>query len=295
MEYDIIIIGGGPAGLTSAIYTARADFDTLILDRESETVNESIKIENFFGFPSPITKKDLLKKGQKQAEKFGAQLKKDEALLIETENKNYKVETASENVYRCVGLILAPGIKYQKPSIGKLEEYEGRGVSYCVTCDGPFYRGQKVGVLGSKDYAAREVLELSEYSDRVTIYTDGEELKIKDNLKRKITKRGIPVNKNPISKVFGKEKLEGLVLDGGGKEELEGLFVAVGVSGCMDFARSLGVPVKGETIRVDEDLSTGLERLYAAGDCTGGPRQIATAVGEGAKAALELIEDLRNE
>lgn len=187
MDYEVIVIGRGPAGLTSAIYTARADFDTLVLDREDEMPNESIKIENFFGFLSGVTKEELLERGRRQAEKFGAQIKKDEALLVENENEGYKVETVSKNTYKCTGLILAPGIKYHKPSIERLEEFEGRGVSYCVACDGPFYRGEKVGVLGSRDYAAREAIELSEYTDKITVFTDRKKLRIEENLRREIS------------------------------------------------------------------------------------------------------------
>lgn len=156
-----------------------------------------------------------------------------------------------------------------------------------------FYRGEKAGVLGSKDYAAKEDIELLEYTDKIEIFTNGKELKVEDNLRREIKDREIPVNMKPISEVIGEEKLKEMILDEGDQTELEGLFVAEGVSGCVDFARNPGVPVEEETIDVNDDYSTGISKVYAAGDCTGGPRQIANAVGEGAKAALELIEDLR--
>lgn len=289
-DFDVIIIGGGPAGLTSAIYTARADFKTLVLDKPGEY--EFVFIENYFGFPDGTSKGKILQRGRDQAEKFGAKIVAKEALKARMENENYLIETAEES-YLGRGLILSPGIKYQKPSIEGLENFEGRGVSYCVTCDGPFFKDKKVGVLGAKDYAAKEVLDLYEFTNDIAIFTNGKNLKVGEGLREKILEREISVEKEKVEGAFGKENFQGLVLESS-RINLDGLFVAVGISGCVDFARSLGIPVEGEKMIVDENLCAGPPRLYAAGDCTGEPRQVATAVGEGAKAAINLIEDLKD-
>lgn len=189
-------------------------------------------------------------------------------------------------------MILAPGVKHEKPSIGNLEVFEGQGVSYCVTCDAPFFKDKKVGLVGSKDYAAKEALELYEFTENITILTNGKEPKIREDLKKKIDDKDIEINCEKVEEIFGDEKLQGVILESG-KMDFEGLFIAVGTSGSVDFARSLGVPVEGNSIVVDENLSTGLPRLYAAGDCIEEKRQISIAAGGGAKAALNLIEEMR--
>lgn len=290
-NYDIIIIGGGPAGLTSAIYTSRADFETLVVDKGDRLLEKAEAIENYFGFPESISGKEILERGRRQAEKFGTEIVEEEALIVKMENEEYVVETTDKD-YRGEGLILAPGIQHQKPSIEGLKDLEGQGISYCVTCDAPFFKNKKVGILGSEDYAAKEALELYEFTEDVYIFTNGEDWEARDEIKKKISEKEIPIIKEKIKKVKGEESLQSLVLENK-EEKLDGLFVAVGTSGSINFAKSLGIPVEENTISVNEDLSANLPKLYAAGDCTGGTRQLAIAVGEGAKAALNLIEDLR--
>lgn len=290
-KYDVIIIGGGPAGLSSAIYTARSDLETLVLDKPGNMLEKVESIENYLGFPDGILGKDILKRGKEQAKKFGAKIVEEEALIVRLEDEDYLVETADKN-YLGKGLILAPGVKHEKPSIGNLEDFEGQGVSYCVTCDAPFFKDKKVGLVGSKDYAAKEALELYEFTENITILTNGKEPKIREDLKKKIDDKDIEINREKVEEIFGDEKLQGVILESG-KMDFEGLFIAVGTSGSVDFARSLGVPVEGNSIVVDENLSTGLPRLYAAGDCIEEKRQISIAAGGGAKAALNLIEEMR--
>lgn len=290
-KYDVIIIGGGPAGLSSAIYTARADFETLVLDKPGNILEKVDSIENYLGFPDGILGKEILERGREQAKKFGAKIVEEEALIARLEDEDYLVETADKN-YLGKGLILAPGVKHEKPSIENLEDFEGQGVSYCVTCDAPFFKDKKVALVGSRDYAAKEALELSEFTENITILTNGKEPKIRESLRKKIDDKNIEINREKVKKIFGDEKLQGIILESG-KMNLEGLFIAVGTSGSTDFARSLGVPVEGNSIVVDEDLSTGLPRLYAAGDCIEENRQISIAAGGGAKAALNLIKEMR--
>ncbi|MFP4005338.1 MAG: NAD(P)/FAD-dependent oxidoreductase [Candidatus Hadarchaeia archaeon] len=290
---DVLIIGGGPAGLTAAIYTSRAEFDTLVLDKPDDMLEKVDSIENYFGFPEGISGGELLEKGRSQAIKFGTDVLGEEALIVKMEEEAYLVETADEE-FLGKGLILAPGIKHQKPPLEGLEDFEGKGVSYCVTCDAPFYKEKRVGLLGSKDYAAKEITELAEFTDDIVMFTNGENLEIREDLKDQIDELDISIVKEEVEGVLGEDSFSGLALSDE-EIELDGLFVAVGTSGSVDFARSLGIPVEGDRIVVDEDLSAGLPRLYAAGDCTGGARQLSVAVGEGTKAALNLIGDLRGE
>ncbi len=294
-QFDVIIIGGGPAGLSAAIYTSRAELETLILDEGEKLLEKAKHIDNYFGFPDGVSGKELLKKGRKQAETFGAVYEEKKALLtkIDPNGKKYIVETA-DSKFKTKGLIIAPGIQHEKPTIEGIEEFEGKGVSYCVVCDAPLYKDKKVGIVGSKDLVAKEALELYEFTTDIKIFTNGDEIEMPKNLREQIEKKEIPIEKSKIEGLLGKEDFEGLKIEGK-KEKMDGLMIAEGSSGSLDFARSLGIKTKKGVLSVDENMFTGVPKVYAAGDCIGGARQISAAVGEGAKAALGLINDLRED
>lgn len=291
--YDVIVIGGGPAGLSAAIYTSRAELETLILDEADKLLEKAEKIDNYFGFPEGISGKALLDKGREQAERFGTDILEDKALLtkIDSSGEGYVVETTDKK-FKSKGLIISPGIQHEKPPIEGINRFEGKGVSYCVVCDAPLYKGKKVGLIGSEDLVAKEALELYEYTEDIKIYTNGDELEMPESLLKKLKERDIPVEKGDIEEVVGDDELEGLKIKGQ-IQQMDGLMIAEGSSGSLDFARSLGITIKDGVLSVDEDMFTGVPRVYAAGDCVGGARQISAAVGEGAKAALGLINDLR--
>ncbi len=291
-KYDVVVIGGGPAGLSAAIYTSRADFDTLILDELDKLIERVKSIDNYFGFPEGVSGKELLDRGRKQAERFGTDIKNDRALIIKNEGENYLIKTADRS-YLTKSLILAPGIQHKKPDLSGLEEFEGKGVSYCVTCDAPLFRGKRVGLLGSEDLVAKEALELYEYTQDIEIFTNDRELDVSDSLRSKIQEKEIPINTDKIKRVKGEDRFEGLVFEDY-TEEMDGLMIAEGTSGTLDFARTLGIQIEDDRLVVDQDQFTKVPRVYAAGDCTGGARQISAAVGEGAEAAVNLISELRD-
>jgi thioredoxin reductase (NADPH) len=293
-EYDIIVIGGGPAGLSAGLYAARANKVTLILDKAGEGALKKVTVmENYLGFPEGISGKELLELGRVQAKKFGAKILKEEAVAIKPGEKDEYIIETPEGEYRCQGIIIATGVKRQRPKIKNLKNFEGRGVSYCVTCDGFFFRDAAVGILGSQDYAAKEALELLNYTHKVTLFTNGEKLSVKKSLERQLRENGIEVVEEKVEEVVGDQALEGLRLDNGEVREIRGLFIAIGTMGAGDFARYLGLTSQGSTIVVDKNQSTGVPRVYAAGDCTGGNRQVAIAIGEGANAAINLVSELR--
>ena len=292
-DYDVVVIGGGPAGLSAAIYTARAELDTLILDEADKLLEKAESIDNYFGFPDGISGKELLKRGRDQAKRFGTEIIEEKALItkIDPEGEGYIVETADID-FKTDGLVISPGIQHEKPPIEGIKEFEGKGISYCVVCDAPLYKGRKVGLVGSEDLVGKEALELYEYTTDIKIYTNGNELEMPENLFDKLKKRKIPIEERKIEEVLGDQEFSGLRVDDE-VHEMDGLMIAEGSSGSLDFARSLGITIKDGVLSVDEDMFTGIPRVYAAGDCVGGARQISAAVGEGAKAALGLINELR--
>lgn len=294
-DYHIAILGGGPAGLSAAIYGARGNQKTLVLRNPGKGAIDKVdKLDNYLGFPDGITGAELIALGEKQAGRFGVEFVEEEALVIKRDmsNDTYKVETASKNI-TTRGIIIATGVKHEKPKLENLDYFEGRGVSYCVVCDGFFFKDKKVAVIGAKDYAAKEALELLNFTKDVTILTNGKPIEIQDSLSKKLEENEIVINTEKCDEVCGTDSVAGIKLKNGEKLEFSGIFVAVGTSGATDFAKTLGIMVEGNTIKVDERMSTGVPGIYAAGDCTGGNRQVSTAVGQGADAAINLIAELK--
>lgn len=195
--------------------------------------------------------------------------------------------------YRARGLILATGASYQSPAIADVDEYEGRGVSYCVECDAYFYRDRPVVVVGVGNYAAKEVLMILNYTEDVRLLTNGEEFDADPELLDRLDEAGIEVITVPVARVAGEDELQRIVMASGDAVEVDGLFVALGAAGGTDIAETLGVPQDGPYLRVDDDQSTTVDRVYATGDITGGNRQVATSTGEGADAAINLLEEFR--
>ncbi len=288
MIYDVIIVGRGPAGLSAALYTVRANLKTLIIGKDDGALAKAEKIENYFGFVETINGNKLLKAGELQALRLGAEIVNEEALGI-VKNEEFEVTTA-KNKYIGRTVLLATGQPQKKPDIEGLNVFEGNGVSYCTTCDGFFYRGLKVGVMGHGDFAVHEAEELKAFTKDIAIYTNGRELKCKgyaDAIKH------FNVVEKRIIKLEGDEVLQHICFEDGTKEELDGLFIADESASSIDFARKLGIITEGTSIVVDRDQKTNIDGLYAAGDCTGGFKQIATAVGQGALAGRKIIEVVR--
>lgn len=289
MMYDVIVIGKGPAGLSAAIYTVRANLKTLVIGKSNSLLFKASKIENYFGFPEAISGSDLLKSGELQAQRLGADIINEEVLEIK-KTDNFEVITG-DKCYYAKAVLLASGQPQKSLNIDGLKEMEGMGVSYCTTCDGFFYKGLKVGVLGNKDFAIHEAKELKAFTNDITIYTNGKEMEYSGDY-NKVYENFTIVNK-PIQKLNGKDCLEEIYFTDGSFEKLDGLFIANDVASGIDFAKKLGVLTKGASILVDENQKTNIDGLFAAGDCTGGYKQIATAVGQGALAAGKIAEFIR--
>lgn len=179
--YDVIIVGAGPAGISASLYTVRRNLKTLIIYKEKSALEKTSKIENYYGFENGINGVDLYKTGIKQAQNIGAKFIKDEVTNIqidylngETNNKGqiFKVQTLN-NEFETKAVILATGNKKNKSNIKNIDNYEGKGVSYCAICDGFFYRDKDVVVIGNGDYAVSEAMDLQNVAKSITILTNG--------------------------------------------------------------------------------------------------------------------------
>ena len=282
---EIIIIGNGPAGISAALYTARAGIKTTIIGRDNGALTKAEKVENYYGFKNPIVGNELIEAGIAQAKRIGAEIISDEVVGIGYEDK-LTVKTKN-GIYKADGVILATGSPRSTPKINGVTEYEGKGISYCAVCDAFFYKGKDVAVFGCCDYALAEAMELLPVAKSVTIVTGGKEPI--DNIPKEIT-----VITKEIAEFYGESgTLSGVRFADETTLPVSGIFVAVGVAGSSDLAKKLGAETNGTKIVVNENMETNIPGLFAAGDCTGGMLQIAKAVYEGAKSGTEAIKFIR--
>lgn len=282
---SILIVGGGPAGLSAAIYAARANVQTTVLYKDGGALEKTVKIENYFGFTDVISGPDLLARGRAQAARLGAQLVQTEVTGIEYAEKGFSVKTTA-GAYAADAIILATGAPRATPPIAGVREFEGRGVSYCAICDAFFYRGKAVAVLGEGEYALEEARTLLPVAASATLLTNGASAPA--NLPD-----GLLVDTRKVAAVEGDDKVARVLFADGEPIAVDGVFIAYGTAGSGDFARKLGAQVEGNKIQVSADLSTAVPGLFAAGDCTGGLLQVAKAVSDGAQAAMNAIKFVR--
>jgi thioredoxin reductase (NADPH) len=281
---NIVIIGSGPAGVSAALYAARAGVETTVLTKGPGALDRAELIQNYYGFAEPISGAELERRGIEGAKALGVQFVTTEAVGLTYMDK-LTVETLAGD-FPADAVILATGASRAAPHIPGLAGLEGHGVSYCATCDAFFYRGRDVAVLGSGEYALHEVQALLPVVKSVTLLTNGSPLTA--SFPPEVT-----VYPEKVNAILGEERVSGVELSGGKTVALSGVFVALGVAGSTALARKLGAEVDGNRILVDEHMQTTLPGLYAAGDCTGGLLQVAKAVYEGALAGTEAAKALR--
>ena len=281
---NIVIIGSGPAGVSAALYAARAGVETTVLTKGPGALDRAELIQNYYGFAEPLSGAELERRGIEGAKALGVQFVTTEAVGLTYMDK-LTVETLAGD-FPADAVILATGASRAAPHIPGLAGLEGHGVSYCATCDAFFYRGRDVAVLGSGEYALHEVQALLPVVKSVTLLTNGSPLTA--SFPPEVT-----VCPEKVNAILGEERVNGVELSGGKTVALSGVFVALGVAGSTALARKLGAEVDGNRILVDEHMQTTLPGLYAAGDCTGGLLQVAKAVYEGALAGTEAAKALR--
>lgn len=281
---NIVIIGSGPAGVSAALYTARAGVETTVLTKGPGALDRAAHIQNYYGFAEPISGAELERRGIEGARALGVQFVTAEAVGL-TYTDKLTVETLAGE-FPADAVILATGASRAAPKIPGLAGLEGHGVSCCATCDAFFYRGKDVAVLGSGEYALHEVQALLPLVKSVTLLTNGAPLTAQFPPE-------VTVCPETVDAILGEQTVTGVQLNGGRQVPLSGVFVALGVAGSTALARKLGAEVEGNRIVVDEKMQTTLPGLYAAGDCTGGLLQVAKAVYEGALAGTEAAKAVR--
>ena len=281
---NIVIIGSGPAGVSAALYTARAGVDTTVLTRGPGALDRAELIQNYYGFAAPISGAELERQGIEGAKAVGVKFVTTEAVGL-TYTDKLTVETL-DGYYPADAVVLATGASRATPRIPGLAGLEGHGVSYCATCDGMLYRGRAVTVVGRSKDAPQEANYLKSLGCQV-VYVSPQEPKGLD--------REIPFVRAGKLEVRGTDRVSALVADGA-ELPCEGVFILRDALAPTDLLPDL--ELRNGAIAVDREMATSLPGVFAAGDCTGGPLQVAKAVGEGHTAGLsaaEYVDRKRNE
>jgi len=298
MEYDLIIIGAGPAGLTAAIYAARYKLSTLVVGEQiGGMAAEADEICNFPSYKK-IIGIELTKKMIEQVENLGVEIKNSYADSIKKIDSQFLVKTNSTE-YKAKKIILATGTEKRKLGLKNEDKFLGKGVSYCATCDAAFFKNKVVGVVGGSNSALTAALLLSKFANEIyIIYRKNKffraEPKWVEEVERNEKIKSI-FNANVIELV-GENKLECVKLDNGEKLNLDGLFVEIGSIPSVKLAEELGIELEENHIKVDKKQRTNMEGVFAAGDVTNSPlKQIIVACAQGAIAANSAYEELRNE
>jgi thioredoxin reductase (NADPH) len=285
-QYDIVILGTGPAGLQAAIHAARKKVSVLALGKESKSSLFHAHIENFCCIFS-LSGEEMLSAGRQQAAGFGADFLDEDILKIQPDDGRYRLETEGGHTLVATTLIIATGTARNKLGVPGEKTLLGKGVSYCVDCDGNFYRGQKVAVVGDESAAADGALTLADIASEVHLVSAG--LDVSPALAEKLAASSVQVHREvKVSAIQGENEVTGLALDNGDTLAVSGVFIEQGAKGLMELATTLGVALDDEMryIAADKQQATNLPGVFAAGDICGPPWQMAKAVGEGCVAGI---------
>jgi thioredoxin reductase (NADPH) len=300
---DIAIIGGGPAGLTAALYGARARANTVVFETAlpGGQIITTDWIENYPGIPEGLNGARLGELMHAHAEKFGAQFRTfAQVEELASDSGGFRIEADDES-FLARTVILATGAVPRKLGIAGEAEYTGRGVSWCATCDGALYRGKTVAVVGGGDAALEEAMFLTKFAERVHLVHRREEFRAAKCIQERCfanEKIELHLGRAPIEVLGHMGKVSGLVLETPTGEpaetlEVQGVFEFVGVHPNSDLVKGLADLAEGGWVMVDNSMGTSYTGLYAAGDVTNTPlKQVVTAAGQGATAAFEALRYL---
>jgi thioredoxin reductase (NADPH) len=294
-SYEVIIIGGGPAGLTAGLYTSRSRLSTLLIEMGllGGQMTTTEVIDNYPGFPQGITGDELSRLMEEQGKRFGLEVISNEVVEVKLEGEKKVVKT-EESTYLCEALIICTGTEWRKLGIPGEKEFIGKGVSFCATCDGAFFKDSQIVVVGGGDSALTEALYLTKFAKEITIIHRRDALRgTKIYQERVFSNPKIKILWNSImQEIKGDSVVQSVLVKNvktGEMNELkaEGVFLFIGLSPRTQFLQSLVNLDEAGYIITEENCETSVKGIFAAGDCRKKLlRQIATAVGDGATAAF---------
>ena len=280
---ELVIIGQGPAGISAALYAVRGGASVTVIAKDGGALAKADRIQNYYGFADGVSAKKLVADGIAQAKNIGAKFVEAEVCGIEFGADGFEVKTTDKTI-TASAIVIACGTARNVPPIRNIDKFEGRGVSYCAICDGFFFRGKKVAVIGSGPYAESEYGVLKNIIEDVTILTNGLEPQF-----------SLPCDTRKVESFEGGEAVEAIMFADGTREKFDGIFIACGSAGAFELSKKLGLETDGNKIVTDEKRATNIPGIYAAGDCTPGLQQIAKAVCDGMIAGTEALKFLKTQ
>lgn len=295
-EYDVIIVGAGPAGMGMALYAGRAMMNTLIIERTGAggQLAEAYDVDNYLGFPEGLTGPELANKMKEHAQKFDAVIENNRVTDLQMEGRMKRVVTASDEEYKAPIVVVASGASHRKLNIPGEESLAGSGVSYCATCDGAFFRDKHVIVVGGGDAATTESVFLTKFASKVTLVHRRQGFRA-----RAVNKKEARENEKieflldtVLTEIVGDESVEGAEVRNvqTGEEytiDCDGVFIFIGHEPNTEYLGNILPDYAGDLIPTDMNMETDVKGLYAVGDVRiGSYRQVATAVSDGVVAAM---------
>jgi thioredoxin reductase (NADPH) len=293
-DRDVVVVGAGPAGLQAAIHAARRKVSVCVLGRTEASAIRGHALGNLCGLEGSDGAA-FLETGRRQAAAFGAELVGEDAVKLKRADEDFSVLLESGRELRARALVLATGAARARLGVPGEKELAGRGVSYCVDCDAGFFRGKAVAVVGDGSAAVEGALALLGYAEKVHLVTAGPT--VSAEMRRRLDASAVVrVEPDRVARIEGDEKVRAVTLESGGRIGVSGVFVELGSKGVLELTIDLGVALDPESFRyvvVDRRQGTNVPGVFAAGDVTGPPLQIAKALGEGCVAGLRAAEHAR--
>lgn len=288
--YDVVILGTGPAGLQAAIHAARRKVSVLVMGKESKSSLFSAHIENFCCI-FKLSGEEMITTGRQQAANFGAQFMDQDVLNILPFENGYRIKVENGATIETKALIIATGTQRKRLGAPGEKALLGKGVSYCVDCDGNFYRNQDVAVVGGESAAVDGALTLTQIARTVHLVCD--QLAVADDLRTKLESSPIICHTGvKVERIEGDNEVQTILLNDGQRLDVTGVFIEQGAKGLMELATTLGIRLDDEMryIAADKQQATNMPGIFAAGDVCGPPWQMAKAVGEGCVAGLNAAK-----
>ncbi len=297
--YDVIIIGGGGAGLTAAIYTSRAKLSTLLIEKLAPGGQIALTdvVENYPGFPEGITGPEISQRMEEQAKRYGTAIQYQEVQSVAKKNGIFEIRGMQEN-FQAKSIILAAGASFRMLGVPGEKELTGRGVSYCATCDGAFFKEKEIVVVGGGDSALQEGLFLTRFASKLTVIHRRDKLRASPILQER-AKNNPKINflwDTVVQKIHGAKKVEGLSLENVKNKEtrnfpVDGVFVFIGHDPNTAFLKGFVELDEKGYVKASSDLKTSVPGVFAAGEIrAGATKQLVSACGEGCEAALAAQE-----
>ena len=289
MEYDVAIIGTGPAGLQAAIHAARKKVSVVVLGKVANSAMTGTHVENYFGIPGTKDGDAILADGIAQAKAFGCTFVEYNVTAAEDLGGRFLITAEDDSTYEVKSVVIATGVSRKTLGVPGEKELFGKGVSYCAICDCNFYRGRVVAIVGDETEAAVSAAMMTTYASKT--YWVSNDIKASDVARDKALAAGVILLDTTIESIQGENRVSSMKLADGSVVDVDGVFIELGAKSSADLAMDLGVmPEMDDSIKVNRQCGTEVPGVYACGDVTGKPWQVAKAVGEGCTAGLSAAD-----